>query len=655
VNHVAADGQVVFEYIGETSGVDRANRDAESKIKQSNANISANMDKHQGNMHAGLKRFAGIATAIGVSAIAAMGTIAAGVGKIVKDGIQTASDLAEVQNVVDTTFGASSDAINDWATKAAKAYGLSELSAKKFNGTMGAMLKSSGLTGDAVAEMSMGLSGLAGDMASFYNLDPTEAFEKIRSGISGETEPLKQLGINMSETNLAAFALAEGLAKPYNKMSEAEKVQVRYNYLMKVSKDAQGDFAKTSGSFANQLKIIKLQYTDIAGKIGKSLLPALTGFTNKGTDMLQGLSDEIEAANGDFGKISEAIGDFFADALVEIGKNAPKIVDGMLNVIQTIIGTLTKPENLSMIAASAADILLSLANGIMDTAGVLLPALLDVITNIVVELSDPRNLADLVNSAVAMLEKISDGLIENIPILLPALIQVITGILLELTKQENIDTLIGAGATLIGAVLTGISQAALELVMALPDIVNNIVDGLAGVGGLGGRAAGDKMAAAGSGLAESFWNGFMQSFVDNCPKFLRSFLELISGVPFNDIYDATVYANFNPPQRPASRGGMGSGYTYATGVTNFRGGLARINDIPGDRFSGEIVRLPRGTDVIPHDVSVEAIENLLSGGARASAVQTIIVQPNNIYLDGKKIATSTNGHNYRGLAVTRAT
>lgn len=107
-----------------------------------------------------------------------------------KKGIENASNLEEVQNVVDTTFGKSAETINKWAKEAATAYGMSELQAKKFNGTMGAMLKSMGLSDKEVLKMSTDMTGLAGDMASFYNLDHQEAFDKIRSGISGETKIL---------------------------------------------------------------------------------------------------------------------------------------------------------------------------------------------------------------------------------------------------------------------------------------------------------------------------------------------------------------------------------------------------------------------------------------------------------------------------------
>lgn len=190
-----------------------------------------------------------------------------------KESIKLASDIQEVQNVIDVTFGKGAKQIEQFAQSAAESFGLSELSAKQYTGTMGAMLKSSGLATSAAQEMSMALTGLAGDMASFYNLDTDMAFEKIRSGISGETEPLKQLGINMSVANLEAYALSKGITKSYNAMSQAEQTLLRYNYLLSVTTDAQGDFARTSGSFANQIRLLQLNFNQLRIAVGNALIP----------------------------------------------------------------------------------------------------------------------------------------------------------------------------------------------------------------------------------------------------------------------------------------------------------------------------------------------------------------------------------------------
>ena len=190
--------------------------------------------------------------------------------------IDLASDLEEVQNVVDVTFGEGNKKIEAFAQSAMTSFGLSELSAKQYMGTMGAMLKSMGLSSQAVETMSTDMVGLAGDMASFYNLDGDDAFNKIRAGISGETEPLKQLGINMSVANMEAFALSKGITKSYNSMTQAEQALLRYNYLMSVTSDAQGDFARTSDGWANQTRVLKLQWDSFKASLGGAFIQVLT-------------------------------------------------------------------------------------------------------------------------------------------------------------------------------------------------------------------------------------------------------------------------------------------------------------------------------------------------------------------------------------------
>jgi len=190
-----------------------------------------------------------------------------------KESIKLASDIEEVQNVIDVTFGQGAAQIQEFAQSAAEAFGLSELAAKQYTGTLGAMLKSSGFTTQAAQEMSMALTGLAGDIASFYNLDTDVAFEKIRAGISGEIEPLRQLGINLSVANLETYALSKGMTKAYSAMSQTEQYLLRYNYLLDVTADAQGDFARTSGSFANQIRILQLNFDQLRIAVGNALIP----------------------------------------------------------------------------------------------------------------------------------------------------------------------------------------------------------------------------------------------------------------------------------------------------------------------------------------------------------------------------------------------
>lgn len=229
-----------------------------------------------------LNGISGKATGMVSTAFKKLGGVVAGafaVTKLVQFGkasIDLASDLAEVQNVVDVVFGKSASQINNFAKSALTSYGLSELSAKRYTSTMGAMLKSMGLSQESVLGMSQSITALAGDMASFYNLSSDDAFNKIRSGISGETEPLKQLGINMSVANMEAFALSQGITKSYQKMTQSEQALLRYKYLISTTADAQGDFARTSDSWANQTRILGEQFNSLKATLGSAFIAVLT-------------------------------------------------------------------------------------------------------------------------------------------------------------------------------------------------------------------------------------------------------------------------------------------------------------------------------------------------------------------------------------------
>ncbi len=246
------DGSLIFDTEVDTSGVEKGKEKIEGIFGDL---VGANV--------------------LGNFLTSAMQTAGTKLASLAKEGRDLASDLQEVRNVVDTTFDDGAEQIYKWADAAKESFGMSSLQAQNFNGTLGSMLKSMQVSDEAITKMSTDMVGLAGDMASFYNIDVSAAFEKIRSGISGETEPLKQLGINMSVANLEAYALAQGIETAYSKMSQAEQAQLRYNYLMSVTADAQGDFAKTSESYANQQRIFDLNMANLATTAGEKVLPVL--------------------------------------------------------------------------------------------------------------------------------------------------------------------------------------------------------------------------------------------------------------------------------------------------------------------------------------------------------------------------------------------
>lgn len=193
-----------------------------------------------------------------------------------KSCIELGSDLAEVQNVVDVTFPHMNQQINQFAQNAAKRFGLSETMAKRFTGTFGAMAKAFGFGEKAAYDMSTTLTGLAGDVASFHNIGQDEAYTKLKSVFTGETESLKDLGIVMTQTALDAYALQNGFGKTTAKMSEMEKVALRYKFVQDQLTTAAGDFSRTSDGWANQVKILQLQFDSLKATIGQGLINVLS-------------------------------------------------------------------------------------------------------------------------------------------------------------------------------------------------------------------------------------------------------------------------------------------------------------------------------------------------------------------------------------------
>lgn len=268
--------------------------EAMNKVQQQTANTTKKVESYAGKIKSAFGKIGKVlGIALSVAAIINFG----------KQCIELGSDLAEVQNVVDVTFQGINEEINEFARNAIEQFGLSELSAKQYASTMGAMLKSMGFATRQAADMSMELTGLAGDIASFYNLSGDEAFAKIRSGISGETEPLKQLGINLSVANLEQFALTQGMQKSYSAMTQQEQALLRYNYLLSVTSDAQGDFARTSDSWANQTKILTERFNSLKAAIGQGLINVFTPVLRVINQVVAKL---VEAANA-FKRFTEII------------------------------------------------------------------------------------------------------------------------------------------------------------------------------------------------------------------------------------------------------------------------------------------------------------------------------------------------------------
>lgn len=195
------------------------------------------------------------------------------VGEFLKDAVSQASDLNESASKVGVVFGSMSGEVQAFAKDAATSMGISQQQALEATGTFGNLAVSLGLSQKQSADMSTSFVKLAGDLASFNNVDPQQALEALRSGLTGETEPLKQFGVNLNQAAIQQEAVRLGLAKGTGQLTASAQAQAAYSLIMQQTTTAQGDFARTSAGLANQTRIMAAQFTDVKANIGGAFLP----------------------------------------------------------------------------------------------------------------------------------------------------------------------------------------------------------------------------------------------------------------------------------------------------------------------------------------------------------------------------------------------
>lgn len=259
--------QRVQDAVGDISD---ESRDAASQMRLSMEQISQSAENASSRSESTFQRAGkALKSFIGIAAVLAA---ARRFASFAQECTELGSDLTEVQNVVDVTFSTMSSSVDDFAQNAADQFGLSETMAKRYAGTFGAMATSFGFAEKEAYQMSTTLTGLAGDVASFYNITQDEAYTKLKSVFTGETESLKELGIVMTDDALNAYALAQGMSISTSEMTEQEKVALRYRFVLDRLSLAQGDFARTASSWANQTRILNLRIESIKASLGQGFI-----------------------------------------------------------------------------------------------------------------------------------------------------------------------------------------------------------------------------------------------------------------------------------------------------------------------------------------------------------------------------------------------
>jgi len=257
----------------------------------------------------------GKALTVGVTTpLVAMGTVS----------VKAASDLNEAMNKVEVVFGSAAGEVEDFGKTAAQSVGLSQRAALEAAGTFGNLFTTIGMGKKPAADMSVSLVKLAADLASFNNLNPEDVLEKLRSGLVGEVEPLRSLGINLNQAAVQAKAMEMGLADANGQVSQAAMIQARYALILEQTKNAQGDFRRTSGALANSTRILRAEFEDARAALGQELLPVAIDAVHVFNDMLATFGEMPQGTRKmvvGFGAMAAAAG----PAMIAVGKTAQAV------------------------------------------------------------------------------------------------------------------------------------------------------------------------------------------------------------------------------------------------------------------------------------------------------------------------------------------
>lgn len=530
-----------------------------------------------------------------------------------KNMVNAASDYEENLNKIDVAFGKSSDTVTAWAENATKQFGLSKNQALESTALFGDMATSMGLAQSDAADMSMSLAGLAGDLASFKNIGIDQAMTALSSVFTGETESLKQLGIVMTQTNLDAFALANGFGKTTSEMSQAEQVQLRYAYVMAMTTNAQGDYARTADGTANSMRTFQGAVDNLNIALGEHLLPLLTPLIQGATNLINKFAEadpKLQQLILTIGMIAIVVG----PALVATGS--------LISSVGTIIGVFGK-------AATA----ISNAGGIIGM------------------LTSPVGIAVI---AIVALLAIGYLLIKNWDTIKAKAGEVWDWIQGKLQAFDNFLTSVFThdwteNFGVLGEVLNGFFATASAVWDSIKQIFSGITNFIAGVF---------------TGDWDRAWNGVIDIFSG-----IWNGLTAIAKAPLNGMISLVNAAisglnkiSVDIPDWVPIFGGKTFGFdipkiTYlANGTTDWQGGFAYMNE--GGR--GELTYLPDGTQVIPHDISVKYAKESARANAAAEPIDLtgildgMIVQIiNNTSVDGTPLKETISDYTIRKIGNTQ--
>lgn len=552
-----------------------------------------------------------------------------------KQMMTSASDYQENLNKVDVAFKNNAKEVKSWANNATKQFGLSKNAALEMTSLFGDMGTSMGLSTAESAKMSTSMAGLAGDLSSFKNIPIDEAMTALNGVFTGETESLKRLGIVMTDTNLKQYALAKGYSKSYEQMSQAEKVQLRYAYVMDMSKNAVGDYARTSDGTANSIRTFQSEVENLKTVLGQHLLPILTPIIQKATKMTEAFANMDGDAQKKILAIAGAVA-VIGPVLVILGTTVGAIgnIATAFGVVGTAIsgvvgwlGTATAEGGVLYGALSAFGTgpLIAIFAGIALAIGAVVLAITDLWNN---SEAFRTAITEIWTSISTMLTNVWNSLILPIFDTVKAIIlSIINESIIPLYNSfkqafEDIAVALADFMTKLEPFVSGLSEFFGVIIPPILDllsmsfkstfaIISNVMSvAFQTISGIvknllktfGGLI--DFITGVFSGNWQKAWQGIVNmlgGIFGGIGSIMKGAVNGVIGVINGAISGINSLIGTVNKIPGVNIGSIGAIPYLARGTSDWQGGFARMNE--GGR--GELAYLPNGTVVVPHDVSMK--------------------------------------------------
>ena len=446
-----ADYTLSVKITGDSNGFNKAIQSAEK--------AASSFEKKMESISSKAKSIGDKLSGIGTELTIGVTTPLAVAGKGMVD---AASDFDENLNKISVAFGDSADGVKAWADTATQSFGLSMNQALEATSLFGDMATSMGISQSEAASMSTSLAGLAGDMASFKNIGIDEAMTALNGVFTGETESLKQLGIVMTEVNLQEFA--DGLGLVYDDMTQAEKVQLRYNYVMAMSKNAIGDYARTSDGTANSIRTFQASVENLAITLGQNLLPIVTPIIQKATEMVNAFA----AADPELQQLVLKIAGIAAvagPALLVIGK--------MVSVFGSVSGAIGLLSGKIAALGGMKAALSGVFTAITGPVGIAVGAIMALVAAFAYLMTTDEGFR---NSVMQTISTIGQSLVPVIQALMPVIQNIATVLATTIASVlQALAPVLAQIVTMIGQIIETVAPLIAQLVSQLAPILTTII------------------------------------------------------------------------------------------------------------------------------------------------------------------------------------